>query len=88
MQKVMFDKIISFLLGASWGIIILGALITFKLFLFLGIALSVFLTLGYVIVSMFLLLILDGFMVNRQRLKEAKKQTQLLEQILTKQPLL
>ncbi|MDO9266617.1 MAG: hypothetical protein Q7U00_05985 [Sulfurimonas sp.] len=81
MQKEKFDRIISFLLGASWAILIFGALITFQLFSFLGISLALFITITFVVISLFLILALDAFAVNRQRLEEAKKQTTLLEKI-------
>jgi ABC-type bacteriocin/lantibiotic exporter with double-glycine peptidase domain len=81
MQKDFYDRIISFLLGASWAIVIFGALIVFKITLFLGLALALFSVLLYIILSLFLILILDAFSVNKQKLTEAKKQTQLLEKI-------
>ena len=84
MQKDKFDRIISFLLGASWAIVFFGALITFKSFLILGLGLSLFITVLYVIVSLFMILALDAFSVNRQKLVEAKKQTKLLEKIYSK----
>lgn len=84
MQKDKFDRIISFLLGASWAIVIFGALITFKLFLFLGFSLALFITVLFVVISLFMILALDSFAVNRQKLQEAKKQTELLEKIYSK----
>ena len=84
MQKDKFDRIIGFLLGASWAIVIFGALITFKLFLFLGFSLSLFITILFVVVSFFMILALDAFAINRQKLDEAKKQTKLLEKIYSK----
>ncbi|SMP87321.1 hypothetical protein SAMN06314042_10710 [Epsilonproteobacteria bacterium SCGC AD-308-O04] len=84
MQKDKFDRIINFLLGASWAIVIFGALITFQIFLVLGFALSLFITVIFVVVSLFLILTLDAFVVNRERLDEAKKQTKFLEKIYTK----
>lgn len=84
MQKEKFEKIINFLLGASWAIVIFGALITFKIFLVLGFVLSLFITVIFVVVSLFLILLLDAFVVNRERLDETKKQTKLLEKIYSK----
>ncbi|MDY0120332.1 MAG: hypothetical protein RBR54_00170 [Sulfurimonas sp.] len=84
MQKDMYERIINFLLGASWGVIILGALITFKLFLFLGFAFAFFVTVFFIIISLFMVLALDAFLINKQRLEEAKKQTKLLEKIYSK----
>jgi len=84
-QKDIFDRIISFLLGASWAIVLFGALITFKIFIVLGLGLSLFITILFIIISLFIILALDAFMVNKQRLAEAKKQTELLEKIYTLQ---
>lgn len=84
MQKDIFDRIISFLLGASWAIVLLGALIVFKTFLVLGLGLSIFITTLYIFISLFMILALDAFSINRQRLIEEKKQTKLLEKIYSK----
>lgn len=81
MPQNKFDKIISFLLGASWAIVVLGALITFKIFLFLGLSTAIFLTLLFIFSSLFMILALDAFAVNKEKLLEAKKQTKLLEKI-------
>jgi len=81
MQKDMYDRIISFLQGASWAIVLFGALVIFKLTISLGIALALFFVLLFIIVSLFLILTLDAFAVNKQRLAETKKQTQLLEKL-------
>jgi len=80
-QKDIFDRIISFLLGASWAIVLFGALITFKIFIVLGVGLALFITILFIILSLLIILTLDAFMVNKQRLAEAKKQTELLEKI-------
>ena len=84
MQKDIYERIINFLLGASWAIVLFGALITFKAFIAMSLALAIFLTLLYIIISLFLILGLDAFLVNKQRLQEAKKQTKLLEKIYAK----
>jgi len=85
MQKDSFDRILSFLLGASWAIVLLGALLTFKLFFSSGLMLAIFLTILYIFISLFLVLSLDAFVVNRARLEESKKQTRLLEEIYSEQ---
>jgi len=81
MQKDIFDRIISFLLGASWSLAILGALIIFKTFIFLGLIFSIFITIFYIFIVLLLILLLDSFSINRQRLEESKKQTELLEKL-------
>ncbi|MDD5399994.1 MAG: hypothetical protein PHQ93_02265 [Sulfurimonas sp.] len=84
MQKDRFERIISFLLGASWAIVVFGALITFQLFFFLGLSLALFITIIFIVISFFLILALDAFRVNREKLYESKKQTELLEKIYSK----
>ena len=81
MQKDIYYRIISFLLGASWAIVLFGALLTFKIFFSFGLVIALFITLLFVLISFFLILTLDAFEVNKQRLAESKKQTQLLEKI-------
>lgn len=84
MQKDKFDRIISFLLGASWAIVLFGALITFNLVSFLPLPVAIFITIIFVVVAMFMILVLDAFSINRQRLEESKKHTELLKEILHK----
>ncbi|MDD2448558.1 MAG: hypothetical protein PHS42_09605 [Sulfurimonas sp.] len=81
MQKDKFDRIIGFLLGASWAIVLFGALITFNLFLFLGFSLALFITVLFVVILLFMILALDAFVINRQKLEESKEQTELLKKI-------
>jgi len=81
MQKDIYDRIIGFLQGASWAIVLIGTLFVFKFSIILGLAFSIFITILYIIVSLFLVLLLDALSVNKERLKEAKKQTKLLEEL-------
>ena len=85
MQKDIYQRIISFLLGASWAIVLFGALIIFKIFVPFGIAIALFTTLLFIIISLFLILLLDSFEVKKDTLKELKKQTELLEKICVKE---
>ena len=81
MKRSVFDKIISFLLGISWTFIVLGAFITFKLFLFMGVATALFLSILYIIFGLFIILALETMLTYKERLNESKKQTQLLQEI-------
>ena len=81
MKRSIFEKIISFLLGISWAFIALGAFITFKLFLFMGVATALFLSILYIIFGLFFILLLETMLTYRERLDESKKQTQLLQEI-------
>ncbi|QFR49610.1 hypothetical protein FJR48_07625 [Sulfurimonas lithotrophica] len=84
MQEATFHRIVSFLLGASWAVVLFGALITFKSFLFMGFFTSVFFSVCFIFFSLFMILALDAFVINRKRLDEAKKQTKLLEDLTNK----
>ena len=81
MQKDKYDRIIGFLQGASWAFVLFGALFTFKFSILFGFSFALFLSLLFIIVSLFFILALDAFSVNKRRLDEAKKQTELLEKI-------
>ncbi|WP_297485953.1 hypothetical protein [Sulfurimonas sp.] len=85
MQKDIYQRIISFLLGASWAIVLFGALFIFKIFIAFGIAIALFATLLFTIISLFLILLLDSFEVRKCTLEESKKQTELLEKIYAKE---
>ena len=84
MQKDRFDRILSFLLGASWAIVFFGALFIFSTLLSLGLNLALFSTIVFIFIGLFLILGLDAFIVNRDKLKEMKKQTELLKKIYAK----
>jgi len=85
MQKDIYQRIISFLLGASWAIVLFGALFIFKIFISFGVLIALFATLLFIIISLFLILLLDSFEVRKETLEELKKQRELLEKIYTKE---
>jgi hypothetical protein len=84
MKQDSFDRVLNFLLGASWAFIILGALLTFKFFAIFGTSSGIFASFVYIFFSLFFVLLLDAFIVNRKKLQETKKQTKLLEKIASK----
>jgi len=84
MQKDIYDRIIGFLQGASWAIVLVGAYFTFKFTISFGLPFGIFFTSLYIIFSFFLILLLDAFSVNKEKLRELKKQTQLLEDLNSK----
>ena len=81
MQKATFDRILSFLHGASLAFVIIGTFITFRVFLFLGVLNALLVSFVFLFISLVVTLLIDSFRVNRQRLDEVKKQTQILEKI-------
>ncbi len=81
MQKTTFDRIYSFLHGASLAFVIVGTFITFRVFLFLGVLNALLVSFIFLFISLVVTLLIDSFRVNRLRLDEVKKQTQILEKI-------
>ncbi len=81
MKKTSFERLSSFLLGASWAFVLAGSALVFHSFAIFGFVSAVLATFVYVFFALFLVLALDAFVVNRQRLEEAKKQTKLLRDI-------
>jgi len=84
MQKDVYSKIIGFLQGASWAVVLVGAYLIFKFSISFGIIFAIFFTILYIIVSLFLILILDALSVHKAKLEEMKKQTQILEKLYEK----
>ncbi len=82
MKHDAFTRLLHLLLGASWAFVLLGAWITFKTFIVFSFSTAVFVTFIYIFFALFVILALDSFATNKERLKEAKKQTEILEKIL------
>ncbi len=81
MKKSSFDALLSFLLGSSWAFIILGAFLTFKTFLFLGVVGAVIITFIFIFIALVLIVILEALMIYKSNSTELKKQTELLQEI-------
>ena len=82
MKHDAFTRLLHLLLGASWAFVLLGAWLTFKTFIVFDFSTAVFVTFIYIFFALFIVLALDSFVTNKERLQEAKKQTDLLEKIL------
>jgi len=79
------ESLLNFILGVSWVVLGIGTLLTFiisiKIFSF-GIALT--LAFLFLVLSGSLVLFLESYKLNIERLKEAKKQTEIFEKIEAK----
>jgi len=84
MKQDAFTRLLHLLLGASWAFVLLGAWLTFKSFIVFGLSTAVLVTFIYIFFALFLVLALDAFVTNKEKLQEAKKQTEILEKILEK----
>ena len=76
-----FDAILSFSLGASWAFIIIGAVVTYSTFAFLGLIPALFITFLFIFFAFLILLLLEALHMYRLNFDEKRKQTALLEEI-------
>jgi len=81
MKKSLFETVLSFLLGTSWAVLILGSLLTFKTFLDLGVFTAVFASIIFIFTTLFFILVLETMNVFRDGHEEKRKQTKLLYDI-------
>ena len=84
LSSPLLSLLINFLLGASWAFSFLGATVFFYLFLDVGVIYSIFVSFLGAIPGLFLVLLIEYFLMRQEKLNELKKQTELLE-ILVKQ---
>jgi uncharacterized membrane protein len=84
MKNSSFVRIISFLQGASWAFVLIGAALVFKALFLFDLPTAIFATFVFIFLALFLIAILDALIIHRKRYDEAKKQTKLLEEIHTK----
>jgi len=76
--------LINFLLGASWAFTLVGASTLFFLFLQVGIFYALFGSFLGSIPGLFLVLLIEYFLMRQEKLNELKKQTVLLEILVDK----
>ena len=76
--------LINFLLGASWAFAFLGASTLFFLFLHIGLFYSLFGSFIGALPGLFFVLLIEYFLMRQEKLDELKKQTQLLEELVTR----
>ncbi len=81
MKRSTYDALLSFLGGVSWAFVLIGALITFKSFLFLGLVAALMFTFVFLFLALFLILVLETMSMYRDRHEIMLKQTALLEEI-------
>ena len=78
MKKTAFETILSFLLGVSWALLVLGTLLTFDSFLDFGFMTAIFASIIFIFMFLFLILILETMNLYRESHEEKRKQTKLL----------
>ena len=81
MQDTTFNKILSFLHGASIAFIVIGSFATFTFFLSFGLPQALSLSFVFIFLSLVIVLVIDALGNKRALLHEQKKQTEILERI-------
>ena len=81
MKPVTFDRVISFLFGVSWSFLLIGSYIVFTSTIVFGFSTAFFLTFSFIFITLFSFILLEAVSMSKQRLDEAKKQTQILQNI-------
>jgi len=81
MKPSTFNALLSFLIGASWAFLIIGAWVTFQSFLFLGIIPSLMFTFIFIFVALFIILALEAISLSRERNEIMKEHTQSIEEL-------
>ena len=80
----LLSLLVNFLLGASWAFAFLGATTLFFLLLNVGIFYSLFGSLLGAIPGLFMVLLIEYFLMRQEKLNELKKHTKLLEELVSK----
>lgn len=81
MQDSVFNKILSFLHGASVAFVLLGTFATFTFFLSSGFSQALSLAFIFIFLSLVVVLWIDSFATKRSLLQEMKKQSEILERL-------
>jgi len=77
--------VVNFLLGVAWASVFIGAVSTFSSFVSYSFFFALFTALIAMVPGMVAVLLLEYFIVSREKYFELQKQTILLEQILQQQ---
>jgi hypothetical protein len=80
----LLSLLVNFLLGASWAFTFLGAVFLFYTFLQVGLFLALFTSFLGMVPGLFLILLIEYFLMRQEKLNELKKQTKLLEELVAK----
>ena len=84
MQKRSFDSLVSFLQGASWGTVIVGAYLFFTLFYPFGLIVALIGAFFGATIGLFMVVFFEMAHTQEEVLKEQKEQTEILRQMLEK----
>ncbi len=79
MQRSRFDSLVSFLQGASWATVIIGAYLFFTLFYPFGLIVALIGGFFGALIGLFMVIFFEMAHTQEEILKEQKEQTQILK---------
>jgi len=82
LSSPLLSLLINFLLGASWAFALIGASTLFFSFLSIGIIYAIIGAFLGSLPGLFMVLLLEYFLMREEKLRELKKQTKLLEELV------
>ena len=83
-SSALLSLLINFLLGASWAFAFLGAASLFFIFLQVGIVYSLIGAFLGALPGLFMVLLVEYYLLREEQLAELKKQSKLLEELVAK----
>ncbi len=84
MNRKSFDSLVSFMQGASWGIVIIGAYLFFTLFYPFGLIVALIGAFFGATIGLFMVVFFEMAHTQEEALHEQKEQTKLLRELLEK----
>jgi hypothetical protein len=85
LSSPLLSLLINFLLGASWAFALIGASTIFFSFLNIGIIYALFGSFFGSLPGLFMVLLIEYFLMREEKLRELKRQTELLEELVALQ---
>ncbi len=83
LQNRSLGFVVNFLLGVAWALVFIGAASSFLSFYQISLFFAIVSAFVGVLPGLIAVLLLEYFITNKEKYSELKKQTKLLEQILT-----
>ncbi|HIC77719.1 MAG TPA: hypothetical protein EYP02_00925 [Sulfurovum sp.] len=84
LSSSLLSLLINFLLGASWAFAFIGAFTLFFSLLNVGIIYAIIGSLLGALPALFMVLLIEYFLMREEKLNELKKQTKLLEELVSR----
>jgi len=85
MNRKKFDSLVSFMQGAAWGIVVIGAYLFFTLFYPFGLIVALIGAFFGATIGLFMVVFFEMAHTQEEALLEQKEQTKLLKELLKKQ---